>query len=316
VLETNVHFPTDLNLLWDSLRKGLDEIEQMRKEGSPIPGWRKIKSIQRDVKRQFRKTSEAVFKGRKEKVKRESVKVYLRLAKQLEKRMADVASSGIDAQWQTRLNNYQNYITIFVDQIERRLLKGETIAPEEKVFSIFEPHTEWINKGKQHPSVELGHNLLITTDQHHLIMDYKVMVKEKDVHQVDGLIKRMCQAYPEMKIASHSFDKGFYSAENLALLKDKVAMVVLPKRGNLSEEEKETERSKTFVSLRHAHSAIESNINMLEHHGLNRCADKGLHGYKRYVGVSVLAYNLHIIGNHLMAKEKEQREKEKRRSAA
>lgn len=316
VLETNVHFPTDLNLLWDSLRKGLDVIEQMRKEDSRITGWRKIKSIRRDVKRQFRKTSQSVFKGRNEKAKRESVKAYVRLAKQLEKRMTDVASSGIDAQWQARLNNYQNYITILVDQIERRLLKGETIAPEEKVFSIFEPHTEWINKGKQHPSFELGHNLLITTDQHHLIMDYKVMVNEKDVHQVKELYQRLAKNYPEMKIASHSFDKGFYSAENIALLKDKAAIVVLPKRGKLSDEEKETERSKTFVSLRHAHSAIESNINMLEHHGLNRCVDKGLHGYKRYVGLSVLAYNLHIIGNHLMAKEKEEREKKKRRSAA
>ncbi len=142
------------------------------------------------------------------------------------------------------------------------------------------------------------------------------MVNEKDVHQVEELIKRLNMAYPEMKIASHSFDKGFYSAENLALLKEKIAMVVLPKRGKLSEEEKETERSKTFVRLRHAHSAIESNINMLEHHGLNRCADKGLDGYKRYVGLSVLAYNLHIIGNHLIAKEKEEREKKKRRSAA
>lgn len=317
VLETNVHFPTDLNLLWDSLRKGLDVIEQMRKADCSISGWRKIKSIRRDVKRQFRKTSQAVFKGRGEKAKRESVKAYLRLAGHLERRMADVASSGIiDASWQARLTHYQNYITIFIDQIERRLLKGETIAPEEKVYSIFEPHTEWINKGKQHPSVELGHNLLITTDQHHLIMDYKVMLNEKDVHQVKELYQRLAKDYPKMKVESHSFDKGFYSAENIALLKDKVATVVLPKRGKLTEEEKETEGSKTFVRLRHAHSAIESNINMLEHHGLNRCADKGLHGYRRYVGLSVLAYNLHIIGNHLIAKEKEEREKKKRRSAA
>jgi len=156
VLETNVHFPTDLNLLWDSLRKSLDVIEHMRKEDSRITGWRKIKSIQRDVKRQFRKTSQAVFKGRNEKARRESVKAYLRLAGQLQRRMTDVASSGIDAIWQARLNHYQNYITIFVDQIDRRLLKGETIAQEEKVFSIFEPHTEWINKGKQSRQVGIS----------------------------------------------------------------------------------------------------------------------------------------------------------------
>lgn len=91
---------------------------------------------------------------------------------------------------------------------------------------------------------------------------------------------------------------------------------MLPKRGKLTTEEKTREHTKTFIALRHAHSAIESNIHMLEHHGLNRCPDKDLTGYKRCVGLSVLAYNLHLIGNHLNAKEKESIEKEKLKRAA
>ena len=79
----------------------------------------------------------------------------------------------------------------------------------------------------------------------------------------------------------------------------------MPKKGKRNKEEKERESAKKFKQLRNAHSAIESNINMLEHHGLNRCPDKGLHGYKRYVGLSVLAYNLHILGNCLIAQEKQ-----------
>ena len=62
---------------------------------------------------------------------------------------------------------------------------------------------------------------------------------------------------------------------------------------------------------RNAHSAVESNINMLEHHGLNRCVDKGLRGYKRCVGLSVLAYNLHILGNVLQTQDRQQTEKER-----
>jgi hypothetical protein len=59
---------------------------------------------------------------------------------------------------------------------------------------------------------------------------------------------------------------------------------------------------------------VESNINMLEHHGLNRCMDKGLFAFNRCVGLSVLAYNLHILGNVLKAKEQEAEAKgEKRR---
>lgn len=51
-LETNVHFPTDLNLLWDSLRKCLDMIEKL-KELTSLQGWRKIKNIRKMLKSLF-----------------------------------------------------------------------------------------------------------------------------------------------------------------------------------------------------------------------------------------------------------------------
>ncbi len=159
--------------------------------------------------------------------------------------------------------------------------------------------------------VELGHLLLITTDQHHFIADYKIMENEKDPVQIKSLTARIEKNFKSRKIHSHSFDKGFYSKDNLQMLQQaNIEQVILPKKGKLNKEEKQREDSKQFRQLRYAHSAIESNINMLEHHGLNRCADKGLRGYKRYVGLSVLAYNLHILGNCLIEKEKQKEEKQ------
>src|SRR6266542_2591232 len=259
VLETNIHFPTDLNLLHDSLRKCLDIIEKLKKQTNlpagrqGLTGWRKIKHIRKTIKSTFRATSHQVFKGKKD----------------------------------------------------------EVIPAQEKIYSIFEPHTEWISKGKLNKKVELGHLLLITTDQHHFIVDYKVMENEKDPVQIKSLTDRIQQNFTGRKIYSHSFDKGFYSKDNLQTLQQtNIEQVILPKKGKLNQEEKEREDSKQFKQLRYAHSAIESNINMLEHHGLNRCADKGLHGYKRYVGLSVLAYNLHILGNCLIEQEKQKEEKQ------
>ena len=189
-------------------------------------------------------------------------------------------------------------------------MKGEKIPADEKIYSIFEEHTEWITKGKMNRRVELGHLLLITTDQYQLIVDYKIMEGEKDAAQVTPLKQRIQHNYCGKKINSHSFDKGFYSKANLVTLQqDYTAEPVLPKRGRMNREDKQRESSKTFKQLRRAHSAVESNINMLEHHGLNRCADKGLNGYKRNVGLSILAYNLHIIGNHLIVQEKQKEEK-------
>jgi len=211
------------------------------------------------------------------------------------------------------LEKYKKYVTKFTDQIERRLLKGEVIPAEEKIFSIFEEHTEWITKGKLNKKVELGHLLLITTDQYQFIVDYKVMEKQRDASQVSSLCERIKKHYPGNEIYSHSFDKGFWSKDNYTTLQDAaIQQVILPKKGRHNKKDKERESDPKFKQLRNAHSAVESNINMLEHHGLNRCMDKGLGGYKRCVGLSVLAYNLHILGNVLKAKKLAEEDKTKR----
>jgi len=317
-LETNVHFPTDLNLLWDSLRKGFDTVEKLRKI-SQVDGWRKIKHIRCSTKSLFRQASQQVFRsnGKNEQQKIQAVKDYLQQSKMLQERFAELVNTppaGINVKHIIvhiiALRTYNDYAKKFTDQIERRLLKKETIPASEKIYSIFEEHTEWITKGKLNKRVELGHLLLITTDQYQLIVDYKIMEGEKDAAQVEPLKQRIQHNYPGKKISSHSFDKGFYSKVNLDILQqDYTLQVVLPKKGRHNKEDKERESSKYFKQLRRAHSAVESNINMLEHHGLNRCVDKGLYGYKRNVGLSVLAYNLHIIGNHLIEQQKRKEER-------
>ena len=288
-----------------------------------IKGWRKIKHLTKMLKSLFRSTSHQVFKGKDEHKKKQYVKQYLLQSRLLEERVEELIknpplSPGNEKQILSNivmLEHYKKYITRFTDQIERRLLKGEVIPAKEKIYSIFEEHTEWISKGKLNRKVELGHLVLITTDQYQFIADYKVMEKQKDAKQISDLCERIKKNYGGKKVYSHSFDKGFWSKDNYNTLKDAaIEYVILPKRGRHSKEDKERENAAAFKKLRNAHSAVESNINMLEHHGLNRCMDKGLRGYKRCVGLSVLAYNLHILGNLLKAKELEaEAKREKRR---
>lgn len=300
-METDVHFPTDLNLLYDSLRKTLCCIEKIITINPVIfKGWRKIKSIKKETKSIYRACSWQVFKGRKEDVKRHYVKHYLHHANNIMNRANEVLAHGID----NELKTYNNYVALFIDQIDRRLLKGEVIPAEEKVYSIFEPHTEWISKGKRNP--ELGNTVLITTNQYHLIVDHRIMFKEKDPSQIESLLKRLKQNYPSQTIGSLSTDKGFYSKDNFGYCVGAgIKNVVMPKKGKLNKQEYEREHERNFIKLRHKHSAIESNINMLEHHGLNRCLDMGKRHLARYVASSVLAYNLHLIGNELIKRERE-----------
>jgi IS5 family transposase len=167
---------------------------------------------------------------------------------------------------------------------------------------LSEPHTEWIQKGKQGPNVELGHRLLIATDQHQLIQDYDVPVGGADVDQSIAVADRLLGRYGAGSLASLSFDKGLTRAADRELLNLYMPIVVMPKRGKKNAAELERESDQKFVALRQQHSAVESEINSLEHHGLNRCLDVGLPGYLRYVGCGVLSYNLHMIGRELLAR--------------
>jgi transposase, IS5 family len=305
VVETNIHFPTDLNLLNDSVRKGLNRIIVLiaQKEISS-EGWRKIKSTIKGFKVLLRSTSWAVFKGKKDEYKKEMVKLYLSAAKEIEAKLKAALALCKDEE----LEKYTNYVSLFINQIDRRLLKNETIPTEEKVYSIFEEHTEWISKGKRH--AELGNLMMITTNQNHLIMDYKIMFKEKDAAQVKPLLDRLQVNYPTQSISSISTDKGFWSASNYeSCVQAGIENVVMPKKGKCNKKEYAREHDETFIKLRNKHSAVESNINMLEHHGLNRCMDKGQPHFERFVAVSVLAYNLHLVGKEII---KQQQEKEKK----
>ena len=165
------------------------------------------------------------------------------------------------------------------------------------MFSIFEQYTEWIMKGKLGPNVELGKKVCITTDQYNLIVNYHIMEHQSDSEILVQLADKLLSKY---KIGSWSFDKGFWSKGNKELLSKSVKTLVLPKKGKCNKEEAILEHKPLFKKLRHKHSAIESNINELEHRGLDRCPDKGYRNFRRYIGLGVSAYNLRKIGEALI----------------
>jgi len=193
-----------------------------------------------------------------------------------------------------------------IDLVERRIIKGETIPHEEKLFSIFETYTEWITKGKLHPNVELGKKVLVCTDQYHLIVDHRVLDHQSDQEVLIPLADRLLNKF---NIESLSTDKGFWNKENKEILKEYIPKVIMPKRGKLTQEEKHEEHAPMFKRSKNLHSAVESNINELEHRGLDRCHDRGYGHYKRYVGLAVCAYNLCKIGRELAKQQRQKQEK-------
>jgi transposase, IS5 family len=323
VVESNVHFPTDYNLLWDCGRKCIDMVKKILKEYPEIKGWRKIKDWHKRIKNSSRQIGQISGKGGPNKDVRlkKCVGKYVNTATELVNKLIDflplIPLNDNTQCWIHKLQLEQYIILTIkhIDLLERRVIKGETIPHEEKMFSIFEQYTEWINKGK--PQIELGKKLCITTNENGIIVDYRIME-----HQTDSQIVLDIAAYLVSKynIFSWSFDKGFYHKDNNAILADEVGKVIMPKKGKPNKSEKEEESQPKFKKLRNKHSAVESNINELEHRGLNRCPDRGYSHFKRYIGIGVCAYNLYKIGTKLRELKLEEqirlRKQEKLRLAA
>ena len=178
---------------------------------------------------------------------------------------------------------------------------------DEKVFSIFEPHTEWIRRGKAGVPVELGVKVCIVEDQPPFILHHQVMQKQTDEQVAVARVTEAQKRFPSLNACR--FDKGFHSPANQIALKAQLDRVALPRKGRLSKPAQEEEQADEFVKARRAHSAVESAINGLEVHGLDVCPDHGIAGFKRYVALAVLARNIHRIGDILWQRDKKREQR-------
>lgn len=324
VLDCNVHYPTDCNLLWDASRKCIELLSTLH-DKLDLPGWRKGKLWKRQIKNAMRACEKVASGGGPNKATRvlESAQNFLSKACTLEEKVnkcieeiKSMSLTVMEFDSLQQIGYFHGMLIKHIDLVERRLVQQEVIAHEEKVFSLFEPHTELIKKGKTMPPIEFGHRLLISTEQHGLIVDYKVMEGGSEPGEIVPVADRLLKRFGEDAIASLSTDKGFSSVENRELLELYIDEVIMPKKGRRSAADKERESSKKWKRLKNQHSAVESDINCLEQHGLDRCPDKGLNGYKRYAGLGILAYNLHKIGAALLAQAAAPAKRKRKRKAA
>ena len=325
VVETHVHYPTDINLLYDAMRKVVQLTARFCKKHS-ISHWRQYAYNVRCLKRSMRsaqnkKRSQA--KSPEQQQKREALIIeahaqYLDVAQHHLSRAQNTlaefrklgSASELDVACLLEIEGFMGHAVRQIDQTRRRVIQGETIPHAEKVFSIFEPHTEWVSKGKAGVVAELGVKVCILEDQYQFILHHQVMQKKTDDQVAVSMVREAKKRYA--KLNACSFDKGFHSPENQRELKEQLERVVLPRKGKLSQQAQALEHTEEFLKAKRQHSAVESAINALEVHGLDRCMDHGIDGFKRYVALAVVARNIHRIGDILWQREcKRERRKRK-----
>ena len=330
VVETNVHYPTDINLLYDAMRKVV-ELSARLCEARALPQWRQYAYNVRHLKRlmrtaQNRKRSQSRSEEHKDKNRALIIEAhqnylavaqcYLQKAQDTLALLATLKDNGfrspLDLACKIEIEGFMGHAKRQIDQVRRRVILGETIAHEEKVFSIFEPHTEWISKGKAGVPVELGLKVCILEDQHRFILHHRVMAQQSDAQVAVSMVREAQKRFQHLDACS--FDKGFHTPQNQDQLKEHLEQVVLPRKGKLSSQAQGLEHSEEFLKARRQHSAVESAINALEVHGLDRCPDHGINGFRRYVALAVLARNIHRIGAILWQQEQKRAQRRRKYS--
>jgi len=243
-VESTIHFPTDLNLLWDCIRTSLRLIALINSISVVnLSGWRNLKWWGRQGKNLYRVVSQIHRKKGKNYKDRLNLAAEnyllhsLKLSKKIEASYTDLIKLGDSdiavSALVKELIHYHGLLKKHIDLIDRRILQDEVIPHAEKIFSIFEPHVEWLQKGKQNNKVELGHNLLITTDQFHFIVDHHVVIKEVDKALLIPLTKRLEKQFAKnlYELLSLSTDKGFYTLLGKQAVAKVFKLGVIPKKG-------------------------------------------------------------------------------------
>ena len=316
VVETNIHYPTESSLIGDGLRKVVTLAARLA-AAQGLPGWRqhehwldKIKKQVRDIGRASRAKNQA-GKARLRAGYQELLQwsaELLQRGRQLAARVQapenlsvlDLASGAAAAE----LLQFADLTAQVCDTARRRVLQGETVPNEQKLFSIYEPHTELIKRGKQPNPTQFGHNTLVIEDAVGFVVAYRVLSKGVLDQDVVVPILRELQDRFGGKIKSASFDRSFHTPQNQQDLANIVQTPCIAAKGQEKGRQQQQEGTVAFRKARQRHPGIESAIGALQAgNGLKRCRDRSEPGYERYVGLGILGRNLQTLGKLLLAQD-------------
>jgi len=319
VVETDIHHPTDNTLLWDtvrvvtrlvgnlgdllpqnvlgftnrsrSARRRMQEIQRMtpkERQGQLVPKYRALI-----------RTTEQVIGNAREVLKKTERVSSIDL-------MTEMAIKAI---WK-QIDHYCALGDRVISQARRRVLDREQVPNEEKIFSIFEIHTDLIKRGKILKPVEFGHKVYIAESSHGMITQYRVLDgNPADEDHVENSLKRHQETFGDAP-SLYSADRGFYSPDNIQQCKEAgVELVCIPQRGGKkSPVQTSYEKSRPFKDGQRFRAGIEGRISVLfRGRGMKRCLAEGRERFELLVGAAVLANNLMVIARLLIERQNRRR---------
>ena len=320
VVETNIHYPTDSSLLGDGVRVLTRVMRKITKIAGAV-GCR-LRDRTRSVKHRVMEIGRAArAKGSQGKEKLH--KAYANLltstsrvvgqAKRFAQEILDGTKRATSGSGQAALECLRGHLDQMIPRVRQvmaqtkaRIFHGET-RTEGKLFSLFEPSTEIIRKGKAGKPNEFGKLVKLQEAENQIVIDYEVydqrpndtalLIPAIETHEAAlGRTPRLVAA-----------DAGFYSANNEAAAKAKgVKRVCIPNRSTKSAARRREQKKRWFRNGQKWRTGCEGRISVVKRrHGLSRCRYRGDAGMKRWVGLGVIADNLISMGNAMARQAKQ-----------
>jgi IS5 family transposase len=299
VTECNIHWPTDSSLLWDTYRVIAREMSRARQIDPLCCRWRfhvkKIKKMDLFVTRYSNSRS----KKRLRQVRQTMKTLIVRVEEVLEK-------AGHFVAWAERstclelmaigavLADYLPVMRQVTDAARRRAFDGEKVPHQDKVFSIFEPHTELIMRGRHSRPVEFGHKVLLTQSKQKFITDYVVLEENRGDDELLPMVLERHEEKYGSRPESIAADKGFCPDTDMYEdLEDEVDYLGVPRRTR--------DFGDALMSVwQQWRAGIEGTISCLKRaFRLARCCFRGFKNFASAIGSAVFCHNLTILAKTL-----------------
>ncbi len=314
VVETDIHHPTDNTLLWDVVRvitRLVGRLAELVPNG--IAGFpnrkrsarRRMQEIQRLTSRQRHDQQQDKYRqliGITQQVVHNARGV---LEKTKDQCAVDLMDDLVIGELRRKIDHYCQLGARVIDQSRRRVLEGKQVPSAEKVYSIFETHTDLIKRGKIQKPIEFGHKIFLAESARGLITQYRVLEGNPSdhIHVAPSLKchKKTFGLAPDW----YSSDRAFFSVENTKACQG-VKLVCIPQRGGKRTASREAfEKSPEFKKGQRFRAGIEGRISVLfRGRGMKRCLAEGRVRFEVLVGAAVLTNNLMTIARLLNQKQK------------
>jgi IS5 family transposase len=304
VVASNIHLPSDSRQLADSVRVLARTVERVRKIQQTV-----VKAgddFTQTARHTARKIGETLRKRTIE-AQETGKKLYRDLVEMTRKTVVQAQQALQQGRSQTGktverlVKSLETFIPLaeqVISQTQRRIFEKQSVPAQEKIVSIFEPHTDIIVREKESHPVEYGHKVWLNEVDGGIVSHYRIL---------EGNPSDELQWEPSLQAHQKTFnsppqqasaDRGLYSGPNEQTAKDLgVQQIILPKRGYKSKARREYEHQDWFVEGRKWHAGVEGRISVLERaHGLGRCLNHGKTGFLSWVGWGVIAGNLAVMG--------------------